>query len=149
MSGESLSEGYYGNPKMTAEKFPVDPERGRYYKTGDLGYFGEDGNLYFSGRRDFQIKHMGHRIELEEVERAMEQVDGVTRSCCVLDRRKERLVAFYLGEGKTARIRKGMQSLVPRYMIPAKFCQVDGMPLTKNGKINRTYFLRKVEMQDG
>lgn len=149
VSGESLSEGYYGNPKMTAEKFPVDPEKGRYYKTGDLGYFGEDGNLYFSGRRDFQIKHMGHRIELEEVERAMEQVDGVTRSCCVLDRRKERLVAFYLGEEKTARIRKGMQSLVPRYMIPAKFCQVDGMPLTKNGKIDRTYFLRKVEMQDG
>ena len=92
---------------------------------------------------------MGHRIELEEVERAMEQVDGVTRSCCVLDRRKERLVAFYLGEEKTARIRKGMQSLVPRYMIPAKFCQVDGMPLTKNGKIDRIYFLRKVEMQDG
>ena len=68
VTGESLSEGYNNNPKETEKRFIMYPlhndEVVRCYRTGDLGYYGEDGGLYFSGRCDFQIKHMGHRIEL-------------------------------------------------------------------------------------
>ena len=53
------------------------------YRTGDLAYYGEDGNLYFASRKDFQIKHMGHRIELGEIETALETVEGLGRSLCM------------------------------------------------------------------
>ena len=52
----------------------------------DLGYFLEDGTFYFEGRKDFQIKHMGHRIELEEIEQALNKLEGIEKSCCLLDR---------------------------------------------------------------
>ena len=69
-AGESLANGYYKEPEQTAEKFvlyPVDGTEQRMYRTGDLGSYDEEGNIVFAGRKDFQIKHMGHRIELEEI----------------------------------------------------------------------------------
>ena len=77
VSGESLAEEYYHNPEETRKKFRwMETADGmvRYYCTGDLGYYSAAGELYFSGRKDFQIKHMGHRIELEEIEHALNQL---------------------------------------------------------------------------
>lgn len=148
VAGESLAEGYYRNPKLTDEKFILYPVNGkkeqRTYRTGDMGYYGKDGNLYFAGRKDFQIKHMGHRIELEEIEGALSGVEGVARVCCIFDRERNRIVAFYTGDAVSGEIRKNLKSKIPLYMIPNKMVQVDRMPLNKNGKTDRNYFMRRV-----
>ena len=148
VAGESLAEGYYRDAEQTAKRFPMYPEGSpdgeRICRTGDLGYYDEDGNLVFAGRRDFQIKHMGHRIELEEVEAAMNAVDGVERSCCVFDREHNRLAGFYLGSGKPAEVRAVMKEKLPVYMVPAKIIQTSVMPLNKNGKTDRTYFMEQL-----
>ena len=142
-AGESLANGYYKEPEQTAEKFvlyPVDGTEQRMYRTGDLGSYDEEGNIVFAGRKDFQIKHMGHRIELEEIERSMTALDGVEKSCCVFDMEKNRIMGFYLGEKEAADVRKQMKEKLPVYMVPTKLIQVDEMPLNKNGKTDRNYF---------
>lgn len=150
VAGESLADGYYNQPEETEKRFVQygeGEEAKRCYKTGDLGYFDVDGELYFAGRKDFQIKHMGHRIELEEIERAMDQTRGVERCCCVLDRRRSRLVAFYLGEAQPEQIREDMKKRVPVYMVPHRIIQTRQMPLNKNGKTDREYFRRQLEVR--
>lgn len=64
------------------------------YRTGDLARYNENGELVFSGRKDFQIKYMGHRIELEEIEREMSAVDGVEQCCCIFDEKNQGSRAF-------------------------------------------------------
>ncbi len=149
VAGEYLSEGYYRNPEETKKRFMGDSLRKRKYqkcyRTGDLGYYGEDGELYFSGRKDFQIKHMGHRIELEEIEQALERIDGLERSCCLMDSHKNRLVAFYLGEASPEQIREYLKGQVPSYMIPHRMIRTNKMPLNKNGKMDRAYFRYQLE----
>lgn len=148
VAGESLSEGYYKNPEETEKRFvypfPDEPEV-RCYRTGDLGYYGRDGELYFSGRKDFQVKHMGHRIELEEIEHSMNQIQGLEKSCCLMDYRKNQLVAFYLGEAASGLVRTELKKRVPLYMIPHKIIPISQMPLTKNGKTDRDYFRSQLE----
>lgn len=151
VAGESLADGYYNQPEETEKRFVYYSRAGREpercYKTGDLGYFDGNGELCFSGRKDFQIKHMGHRIELEEIERAMDRVDGVERSCCVLDEKRSRLAAFYLGKADPEKIRKDMKERFPVYMVPHKIIQVQAMPLNKNGKTDREHLRRRLEVK--
>lgn len=119
VSGESLAEGYYGDKKQTEERFiryPADASRcRRTYRTGDLGYYGPEGLLYFCGRKDFQIKHMGHRIELEEIEHAISSMEGVSRGYCVFDREKNYIMAFYVGKAQEAWVRRELKKKVPAY----------------------------------
>lgn len=141
---ESLALGYYRNREETDKHFKIwqaGEKSFRYYRTGDLGYRGADGNLYFAGRKDFQIKHMGHRIELEEIEARIEQVEGVRKCCCILDRRKNRLKAFYLGEADQKPIREHLKKVLPSYMIPHSIQKTEKIPLNKNGKTDRRYFM--------
>lgn len=93
--------------------------------------------LFFAGRKDFQIKHMGHRIELEEIERAISSVDLVERVCCVFDPVKDKLYAFYVGEADKKQIREALAEVLPVFMIPGSYTQLGSMPITKNGKIDR------------
>lgn len=147
VAGESLSEGYYHNPTETDAKFIsyfIEGKSKRCYCTGDLGYYGEDGELYFSGRKDFQIKHMGHRIELEEVEQAINRIQGVEKSCCFMDGERNWLVAYYLGDVSADEVRRQLKYQVPVYMIPQKLIQTSQIPLTKNGKTDREYLRRKL-----
>ena len=150
IAGESLSEGYYRSPAKTKEKFihytTKDGEELRCYKSGDLGYYGTDGELYFSGRKDFQVKHMGHRIELEEIEHAIGMMDGVSRSCCLMEEKKNRLTAFYTGPASPESVREQLKQRLPLYMIPHRMIQTSHIPLNKNGKIDRQYFRRKLEV---
>ena len=81
---------------------PCYPER--IYRTGDLGRLDEEGNIYFCGRKDFQIKYLGHRIELEEIEWAINQLPGIVRCCCVFDEKKSRLYGFYTGDVSKAEL---------------------------------------------
>lgn len=149
VAGESLSLGYYHDPQETEKSFQerISPEgkRERYYKTGDMGYLGKDGNLYFSGRRDFQIKFNGHRIELEEMERVLDRMPGIEKSCCVTDQRKTCLAAFYMGEADPGEIRLWMKKRLPGYMVPRKIFQTERLPLTKNGKTDRGALQKRLE----
>ena len=148
VTGESLAAGYYRNKEETDRHFKIlslDGDACRCYLTGDMGYYGEDGNLYFAGRRDFQIKHMGHRIELEEIESRVEQMDDVQRCCCVMDEKRNRLAAFYLGDAGQKEIRKHLKKVLPSYMIPQTICRTDRIPLNKNGKTDRKYFKDRME----
>lgn len=93
--------------------------------------------VLFSGRKDFQIKYMGHRIELEEIEREMSAVDGVEQCCCIFDEKKSRLKGFFVGSIEKDELAASMSRDLPAFMIPGVIRRVDEMPLTKNGKIDR------------
>lgn len=144
--GSALALGYYRNPEQTAAAFPNNPLNPCYperiYRTGDLARYSTLGELHFCGRKDFQIKHMGHRIELEEIERAVSNLPGVHRCCCVFHNEKHRLYAFYQGDLTSKELRLQLLPTLPPYMIPNVFRQVDQFPLNKNGKIDRTLLMK-------
>ena len=139
VAGNELALGYYNNEEATSKAFVTLDGIGRVYKTGDLG-FRKDGLLHFAGRRDFQIKHNGHRIELEEIERAMNSLDGIGQACCIYDTDKYRIVVYYTVEADgpdKKQIVAGLKTKLPDYMLPNVYKVLDEMPLTKNGKVDR------------
>lgn len=147
-SGESVAIGYYKNEEQTNKSFIMyeyDSKNLRTYCTGDLAYYDEKGRLVFAGRKDFQIKHMGHRIELEEIENNMNNFDEVTRCCVVFDTKKNKITAFYCGSVDAKELRSLLKEKLPVYMVPQKINQVDSIPLTKNGKMDRKYFKELLE----
>ena len=139
--GVCLALGYFNNKEQTLSRFVQNPLNDKYidiiYRTGDLGEYDEDGELYFLGRKDFQIKHMGHRIELEEIERAMEQVQGVERGCCIFDEHKGKINGFYVGNIEKTDVIKYLRENLPVFMVPNTLTKIDKFPITKNGKIDR------------
>ena len=141
VSGTAVGLGYYNDPVRTAEVFVQNPLNSSYeeriYRTGDLGFFNEDGDLCFAGRKDFQIKHMGHRIELEEIERIIGGYDGIERVCCIFDGEKDRIIAWYIGTADEREIKKQMRQTESVYLIPQMFLQTEELPVTENGKIDR------------
>ncbi len=141
VKGTALALGYYKDKEQTQNRFVQNPLNDRYidmiYKTGDIGYFGEDENLYFCGRKDFQIKHMGHRIELEEIERAMEKINGIERACCIYKEEKSKIYGFYIGNVLKSELHDKLKEELPIYMIPNVLTQVEEFPMNKNGKIDR------------
>ena len=141
VAGTALALGYYRNPEETDKHFVQNPLNRDYieriYRTGDLGMYGEDGLLYFAGRKDFQIKHRGHRIELEEIEAALYRVSGVEQNCCLFLEKKNHIAACYVGTAVEADIRRLLADILPAYMIPSLYRCLEVMPL-KNGKIDRS-----------
>lgn len=141
VSGISLALGYYNNPEATARSFVPNPLNSGYpetiYRTGDIGYYNEQGELCFSGRSDFQVKRMGHRIELEEIQIVLERMPGVERACCIYGEDENKLVAFYQGDADKKELRRKLKAEVPGFMVPDAFVKAEEMPLTKNGKIDR------------
>jgi len=139
--GTCLALGYYRNHEKTAAAFVQNPLNDKYpelmYRTGDLAELAEDGNYYFAARKDFQIKHMGHRIELEEIETYLNAVDGVVRASCLFDTNKNKIVAFYTGEIDKVAIIESLKVDLPKYMIPNIFIKMESLPINKNGKIDR------------
>ena len=113
------------------------------YRTGDMAELSENGEYYFAARKDFQIKHMGHRIELEEIETHCSAVSGVIRASCLFDSDRNKIVAYYVGEPDKKEIIDQLKTRLPKYMIPNIFIQAESLPLNKNGKIDRQ-LLRKM-----
>ena len=138
--GPVLALGYYGDAQRTAETFIQNPLNPNYreliYRTGDLGRFGEDGNLYFHGRKDRQIKHMGHRIELGEIETAACKIDGVSECCALYYKEKELLYLFYTGEATSKEIVLHFRSTLPAFMVPRKLIKLETLPRLPNGKLD-------------
>ena len=152
ISGTCVTLGYYNNPEKTAEAFVQNPLQSAYpeivYRTGDLGRYNDYGELVFVSRKDSQIKHMGHRIELGEIEAAAATLEGVGRVCCVYPAEKKKIVMYYAGEIAPTALAKELKLLLPRYMLPAAIHQLDVMPLTDNGKLNRRLLLEQAAKND-
>jgi amino acid adenylation domain-containing protein len=148
IGGDGVARGYLGRAGLTAERFIPDPfgreGGGRLYRTGDLVRYLESGELEFVGRADGQVKVRGYRIELGEVEAALRELEGVSE--CVVVAREEgvgdkRLVAYVVGvEGKSveaAGLRRGLRERLPEYMTPSAFVELERLPLTLNGKVDK------------
>lgn len=138
VSGPVLALGYYGNAEYTEKSFIQNPLNPNYreliYKTGDLGSFREDGVLEFHGRKDRQIKHMGHRIELGEIEETAKKIDGVRDCCALYNKPKEHLYLFYTGSATSKEIVIYFRKNLPAFMAPRKLVNLESLPTLPNGK---------------
>ena len=141
LRGTNVSLGYYADPERTAAVFTPNPLNRRWqetiYRTGDLGYLNERGELMFVSRRDNQIKNMGHRIELGEIEAAAATAGGIESACCLWDAEKRKLILFYMGAAEEKAARTALRGLLPRHMLPSKLIRLDALPLLLNGKVDR------------
>ena len=139
--GSSLSLGYYNNPEKTAAAFVQNPLNHLYheliYRTGDIVHYNERGEIIYDGRRDSQIKHTGHRIELGEIETAVFSHPAIKSNCCLHEPTKDQLILFYVGDIDEDELRKYLTGIIPEYMLPNIYYQLDAMPLNMNGKIDR------------
>lgn len=139
--GSSLSLGYYNNPEKTDEVFVQNPLNHFYreliYRTGDIVHYNNRGEIIYDGRRDSQIKHTGHRIELGEIDTAVMGNPMVQRSCCLHKPQNDKLILFYVGDIGEDALRKYLAEIIPEYMIPNQFIRLSQMPLNMNGKIDR------------
>ena len=140
LCGESVGMGYLGNEEKTKQAF-VTINGLRAYRSGDLARINSDGNIEFFGRLDNQVKLRGLRVELDEIEKVINTYPGISTSIVIVKNSPEGdyLVAYFVGSTKvdkddlTAHISK---SLTP-YMIPKAMMQLDKLPLTANGKVDR------------
>ena len=148
IGGTGLSSGYYKDEERTKEKFVnyqlTDARSILLYKTGDIGYFGEDGELYFAGRKDNQIKHRGYRIELEEIEACGGAFDGVDRGCCIYNPEKEVIIFFFEGRIEVPKLKENFRNKLASYMVPGKVVKLDKLPLMAGGKIDRNALLKLI-----
>ncbi|MGH6952463.1 MAG: amino acid adenylation domain-containing protein, partial [Vitreimonas sp.] len=136
IGGPAVSLGYYGDPEQTAPRFRQDPRQDRhrsiFYRTGDLVREDENGALWFVGRADNQVKIAGHRIELEEIDFAVQAAAGVTRAACVAvcaDAATELVAAFQAERAISAdELRAVVRARLPAYMRPSRFVQLREMP---------------------
>ena len=144
ISGVGLSRGYLKQEELTSEKFISHPfiEGERLYRTGDLARWLSDGNIEYLGRIDHQVKIRGFRIELGEIESILNKLDGI-KDVIVIDRENKNedkyLCAYVVSrEGFNQKeIRNYLTQQLPDYMIPSYFVELEKIPLTANGKIDR------------
>ena len=147
IAGDGVGKGYIGRPDLTAEKFFTLEGRPAYH-TGDVAAWTSDGRLRFHGRADNQVKLHGLRVELGEIESAINAVPGVLTSIVVVAGVESNpfLAAYYTAsrEIPTEELREEISKTLTAYMIPGVLMQLEAMPLTQNGKIDRKK-LPKVE----
>ena len=140
VSGPILALGYYNDLERTNKSFVLNPNNKGYpelmYRTGDYGKINEEGLLEFHGRMDRQIKHMGHRVELDEIEHAAMMIDGIDECTSLYNKEKETLYLFYSGTQNKRDISLGLKEKLPVFMIPRKIIQLEALPKLANGKID-------------
>ncbi len=148
VGGIGLAQGYLNHPAETAARFVPNPygaaAGARLYKTGDVVRYRSDGNLEYLGRLDQQVQIRGHRIELGDLESALEQHPSVQRAVVVVTEDTpgdQRLVAYVVqtpGIAPNGRVlRRFLQARLPDYMRPSRFVTLDELPLTPTGKVDR------------
>jgi amino acid adenylation domain-containing protein len=148
IGGEGLARGYVGRADLTARSFVANPlpeEPGeRLYRTGDLVRQREDGVLEYLGRADDQVKIRGYRIELGEIESVLRRHPSVRQAAVSVvpgPSGEPRLVGYFAFEGEYAPLREDLRKFLaatlPEYMIPEAFVEMNELPLTSNGKVDR------------
>ncbi len=147
VSGTGLAICYYKDGEKTAAAFeditiPEANFSGRIYHSGDFGRKDDEGNFICVSRKDAQIKHMGHRIELGDIEACALALSYISDCCCLYDREAEKIVLFLVcPEDFRKQVRKGLSERLPKYMIPHEFIFMDELPHNRNGKIDRVQLL--------
>lgn len=143
IGGDQLGRGYLNNPELTAERFIDHPfSAGRLYKTGDIVKWLPDGNIAFIGRRDTQVKIRGFRVETAEIENCIASFPGIAAVVVgiLADQDGQHyLVTWFTAATPVALhlIRQHIEQRLPYYMVPRHFIQLEMLPVTVNGKINR------------
>ena len=143
IGGAGVASGYLGRPELTSERFVM--RRGaRHYRSGDVARYLPDGTIQFLGRRDEQVKIRGYRIELGEVEAALRKQAEVRDAAVVAAARasgeKELAAAVVLSDGTrfdALLLKAQLRALLPEYMVPARIAEVDALPLSAHGKLDR------------
>jgi D-alanine--poly(phosphoribitol) ligase subunit 1 len=149
--GPNVAKGYHNDRERTAASFAQNPYNESFpevmYKTGDLVKLDPaDGKLYIQGRKDNQIKHMGYRVELEEIEAALHCLDYVSEAVVLHTNVNglSRIIAIVAGtEFDGDRIRADLGQIIPDYMVPSAFHLEDALPKNANGKVDRLYLTEK------
>jgi amino acid adenylation domain-containing protein len=146
IGGFGVARGYLRRPELTAEKFvphPFAEDGARLYRTGDLARYMADGNIDFLGRVDEQVKIRGYRIELGEIENALRASEGVKDAVVVVEdgAGEKRLIGYVVAETEVTlqaeRLRAQLREQLPDYMVPPVFMELEKLPLTANGKVDR------------
>lgn len=146
LAGDGAARGYLGQSDLTAARFvadPFGPAGARMYRTGDLARRTADGRIEFVGRVDSQVKIRGYRVEPAEVEAALADHPGVAQFVVLareLGRGEKQLVGYVVpeaGELDLDALRAHARTTLPEYMVPAVFVELDSLPLTANGKLDR------------
>ena len=141
-----LANGYWRDPELTAERFSADLDGNgtRLVRTGDRGRINADGLLEFCGRKDDRIKIRGNRIELLDIERALERLPGIDRVAVVAvarDNHEPVLVAFVVKKSDASltapRLRHAVRANLPLHMVPSRIVFLDSLPYNKGNKIDR------------
>jgi len=153
VSGRQTVPGYWHDPAKTAQQFvtlTVNGVTDRYYRTGDRVRQLPDGDFVYLGRTDHQVKVLGHRVELAEVEAALARNDGITQAVAlgwpVVDGSAEGLVAFVTGSGvDPQQVTANVRRLLPDYMTPRTIHVLDSLPLNANGKVDRVALRQGLE----
>jgi amino acid adenylation domain-containing protein len=140
--GAGVGRGYLNQEEMTAQKFVENPFRPgeRMYRTGDVGRWLPDGTLEISGRKDDQVKIRGYRIETGEIQQVLLRYEGVNEVVLLLNEGEEKsLTACIVSSRKlnVADLRAYLSRHIPDYMIPARFAQLESIPLLPNGKVDK------------
>ncbi|MES9542261.1 amino acid adenylation domain-containing protein [Actinomadura sp. NPDC000600] len=139
VAGPGLARGYLNRPALSAERFVADPhgEPGtRMYRTGDLGRWRADGTLEYLGRGDQQVQLRGFRIEPGEIQAVLTRHEDVRDAAVIV--RDDRLIAYVVASGTdSAELRRFAAKALPDHMVPAAVVELDALPLTSNGKLDR------------
>jgi amino acid adenylation domain-containing protein len=147
IGGTGVAKGYHNRPELNDSRFKSVDNAGtidRFYCTGDIVRFDNKGRLECAGRVDNQVKVRGHRIELEEIECVLEEIDYVGQAAVIMlnDQGFDTLCAFIVSRQSDIQldvvaIRKILQSRMPEYMIPSRYVKIQSLPLTPNFKVDR------------
>lgn len=153
--GTSLAMGYYKDPEKTSRVFVQNPLNKEYpeliYRTGDVVYKNECGEIIFIGRKDSLIKHMGYRIELGEIEHAVINKLKIVRYCCAVynyDKKEITLVYEANEDIDIGVFRKELLKIFPKYMLPVRYIRKELLPRNTNGKIDRNKLSEEVNQND-
>jgi len=144
IGGIGVAHGYYNDPERTAASFITHPQTGeRLYRTGDMGRYHSSGYIEFLGRNDDQVKIRGFRIELGEIDAVLDRCPGVRSAATIVRQgssQDRQLVALYVPENDSvsdAEIRAHLARVLPDYMVPTQFIELEQIPVNANGKVNR------------
>ncbi|WP_231949533.1 salicylate synthase [Alloactinosynnema sp. L-07] len=147
IGGDGVARGYRGDPDRTADRF-VTHEGLRWYRTGDIARYLDDGGLEFLGRRDDQVKIRGYRVELGEVEAALVADAAVREAVAVVTGAGRRtLVAGVVPDSDAVdpiAVADRVRELVPTHMVPDRIVVLDAIPLSTNGKVDRSAVRRLI-----
>lgn len=147
--GRALAMGYYNDPEKSDVGFVQNPLNSSFrdliYRSGDIVKYNQYGEIEYLGRKDFQIKHRGYRIDLGEIETASGLIENIERCACAYDEKKSEIVMFYVGNVAGEEIAKILESKIPQYMIPKRFVKKVALPLNANGKINRLELKKELQ----